>query len=127
MGPAVVAVAILALVLLVAWGKVHPFLAFILVSAGAALALGMPPADVAGALIDSVKVSAMILMLLIAGLLEGFGRQLITDTMLRYAVGSLMLLLWLAYYYIPRRGDAASQGVCSRPWSRAARSWASAR
>ena len=49
MGPAVVAVAILALVLLVAWGKVHPFLAFILVSAGAALALGMPPADVAGA------------------------------------------------------------------------------
>jgi hypothetical protein len=33
MGPAVVAVAILALVLLVAWGKVHPFLAFILVSA----------------------------------------------------------------------------------------------
>ena len=40
MGPAVVAVAILALVLLVAWGKVHPFLAFILVSAGAALALG---------------------------------------------------------------------------------------
>ena len=49
MGPAVVAVAIVALVLLVAWGKVHPFLAFILVSAGAALALGMPPADVAGA------------------------------------------------------------------------------
>ena len=49
MGPAVVAVAILALVLLVAWGKVHPFLAFILVSAGAALALGMPPAEVAGA------------------------------------------------------------------------------
>ena len=49
MGPAIVAVAILALVLLVAWGKVHPFLAFILVSAGAGLALGMPPADVAGA------------------------------------------------------------------------------
>ena len=37
----VVALAILALVLLVAWGKVHPFLAFILVSAGAALALGI--------------------------------------------------------------------------------------
>jgi len=49
MGPAIVAVAIVALVLLVAWGKVHPFLAFILVSAGAGLALGMPPADVAGA------------------------------------------------------------------------------
>ena len=49
MGLPVVAVAIAALVLLVAWGKVHPFLAFIIVSAGAALALGMPPAEVAGA------------------------------------------------------------------------------
>ena len=46
---AVVGIAIVALVLLVAWGKVHPFLAFILVSAGAGIALGMPPADVAGA------------------------------------------------------------------------------
>jgi Gnt-I system high-affinity gluconate transporter len=45
----VIAVAIAALVLLVAWGKVHPFLAFILVSAGAALALGMPVADVPAA------------------------------------------------------------------------------
>ena len=49
----------------------------------------------------------VILMLFAAGLLEGFGRQLITDTMLRYATGTLMLLLWLAYYYIPRREDAA--------------------
>src|SRR3546814_2885746 len=47
----------------------------------------------------------VILMLLVAGLLEGFGRQLITDTMLRYAAGTLMLLFWLAYYYIPRRED----------------------
>lgn len=45
----VIAVAIAALVVLVAWAKVHPFLAFILVSAGAALALGMPLADVPGA------------------------------------------------------------------------------
>src|SRR3546814_1029624 len=47
----------------------------------------------------------VIMMLLAAGLLEGFGRQLITDTVLRYAIGSLMLLFWLAYYYIPRRED----------------------
>ena len=47
----------------------------------------------------------VILMLFAAGLLEGFGRQLITDTMLRYAIGSLMLLAWIAYYYIPRRED----------------------
>lgn len=49
----------------------------------------------------------VILMLLVAGLLEGFGRQLITDTMLRYAIGSTMLLFWLAYYYVPRREDVA--------------------
>jgi len=45
----VIAVAIAALVVLVAWAKVHPFLAFILVSAAAALALGMPLAEVPGA------------------------------------------------------------------------------
>jgi Gnt-I system high-affinity gluconate transporter len=44
----VIAVAIAALVVLVAWAKVHPFLAFILVSAAAALALGIPLADVPG-------------------------------------------------------------------------------
>jgi uncharacterized membrane protein SpoIIM required for sporulation len=49
----------------------------------------------------------VILMLLAAGVLEGFGRQLITDTLLRYGVGTLMLLFWLGYYYTPRRGDAA--------------------
>ncbi|HMO75151.1 MAG TPA: stage II sporulation protein M [Sphingopyxis sp.] len=49
----------------------------------------------------------VILMLLVAGLLEGFGRQLITDTALRYGIGTAMLLFWLAYYYLPRRGAAA--------------------
>ena len=47
----VIAVAIAALVVLVACAKVLPFLAFVLVlvSAAAALALGMPLADVPGA------------------------------------------------------------------------------
>lgn len=45
----IIAVAIAALVVLVAWAKVHPFLAFILVSAGAAVALGIPLDDVPGA------------------------------------------------------------------------------
>lgn len=49
----------------------------------------------------------VILMLLIAGLLEGFGRQLVTGTAMRYGVGALMLSFWLAYYYIPRREDVA--------------------
>ncbi len=46
----------------------------------------------------------VILMLLAAGLLEGFGRQMIGDTGLRYAVGGAMLALWLAYFYRPARG-----------------------
>jgi uncharacterized membrane protein SpoIIM required for sporulation len=45
----------------------------------------------------------VILMLLVAGLLEGFGRQLINDTALRYTIGSAMLIFWCAYYYLPRR------------------------
>lgn len=49
----------------------------------------------------------VIVMLLVAGLLEGFGRQLITDTPLRYAIGTVMLLFWIGYYYIPRREDVA--------------------
>jgi Gnt-I system high-affinity gluconate transporter len=46
----VVAAALVALVVMVAWGKVHPFLAFVLVSAGAAAALGIPAADIPGAI-----------------------------------------------------------------------------
>ncbi|MGN6690789.1 MAG: stage II sporulation protein M [Sphingopyxis sp.] len=49
----------------------------------------------------------VILMLFVAGLLEGFGRQLVTDTWMRYGIGTVMLLFWLAYYYIPRREDVA--------------------
>ncbi|SNT06857.1 stage II sporulation protein M [Sphingopyxis indica] len=45
----------------------------------------------------------VIVMLLAAGLLEGFGRQLVTDTLVRYGIGTLMLLFWLGYYYLPRR------------------------
>ncbi len=47
---AIVAIAILTLVALVVWAKVHPFLAFVIVSAAAALALGMPAGDIAGAI-----------------------------------------------------------------------------
>ena len=47
---AIVAIAIITLVALVVWAKVHPFLAFVLVSAGTAFALGMPAGDIAGAI-----------------------------------------------------------------------------
>ena len=45
----------------------------------------------------------VVIMLMCAGLLEGFGRQLITGDWTRYLIGWTLLLLWLAYFYIPRR------------------------
>lgn len=45
----------------------------------------------------------VVVMLFFAGLLEGFGRQLIDVTPARYAVGAVMLVLWCVYYYGPRR------------------------
>lgn len=51
-----------------------------------------------------LAMGGVIVMLIVAGLLEGFGRQLIADTGLRYAVGGASALFWLAYFYIPRPG-----------------------
>ena len=45
----------------------------------------------------------VIVMLLVAGLLEGFARQLVQSTLLRYAIGGSMLLAWCSYFYWPRR------------------------
>jgi uncharacterized membrane protein SpoIIM required for sporulation len=45
----------------------------------------------------------VIVMLFFAGILEGFGRQLITNDGARYGVGLFMLILWLAYFYLPRK------------------------
>jgi len=47
--------------------------------------------------------AGVVLMLLIAGILEGFGRQLITSDVIRYAIGIGSGLLWLSYFYLPRR------------------------
>lgn len=44
----------------------------------------------------------VVLMLFVAGLLEGFGRQLVRDDYTRYGVGLFMLLVWCLYYYRPR-------------------------
>ncbi len=51
----------------------------------------------------AIVMGGVVVMLLCAGLLEGFGRQLVTDDLTRYAVGLSMLALWLGYFYIPRR------------------------
>ncbi|WP_426263081.1 stage II sporulation protein M [Sphingomonas sp. PWP1-2] len=43
-----------------------------------------------------------VVMLLVAGLLEGIGRQTVTNDLARYAIGSVMLVGWLLYFYLPR-------------------------
>jgi len=45
----------------------------------------------------------VVLMLLVAGLLEGFARQLVTQDFARYSIGIGMLFAWCVYYYRPRR------------------------
>lgn len=85
---AVIVVAIACLVILVAWGKVHPFLAFVLVAAGAAVALGMPlravPAavrkgmgDMLGSLLVVIVTGAMLGKLVV----ESGAAQRIADTL----------------------------------------------
>jgi len=49
-----------------------------------------------------VAMAGVVVMLLCAGLLEGFGRQLIADTWLRYGVAAATALLWGVYFYAPR-------------------------
>lgn len=46
--------------------------------------------------------TGVVLMLLLAGLLEGFGRQLIVNDLVRYGVAAGTALLWGLYFYAPR-------------------------
>lgn len=43
--------------------------------------------------------AGVIVMLMVAGLLEGFGRQLIVNTGARYAIAALTALIWGTYFY----------------------------
>jgi len=51
----------------------------------------------------SLLMAGVIIMLFFAGLLEGFGRQLITNDLIRYAIGLSTLTIWLIYFYGPRK------------------------
>lgn len=44
-----------------------------------------------------------VIMLFIAALLEGFGRQLINSDAVRYTIAGTTLLFWLGYFYLPRK------------------------
>jgi len=53
----------------------------------------------------AAAMAGVVIMLAVAGLLEGIGRQTINVDSTRYAIGLTMLALWLAYFYLPRRID----------------------
>ena len=55
----------------------------------------------------ALAMAGTVVMLAIAGLLEGIGRQTIVDDTSRFLIGGIMLAGWLAYFYMPRgRKDA---------------------
>ncbi len=54
----------------------------------------------------AIAMVGVVLMLFIAGGIEGFGRQLIENDYARYGVGAAMLLGWLVYFYRPVRTPA---------------------
>ena len=51
----------------------------------------------------ALVIMGAVVMLFLAALLEGFGRQLINADMTRYVIAVLTLIFWLAYFYWPRR------------------------
>jgi uncharacterized membrane protein SpoIIM required for sporulation len=55
----------------------------------------------------ALAMAGTVVMLAVAGLLEGIGRQTVVDDLSRYLIGAAMLGGWLAYFYMPRRGRDA--------------------
>jgi uncharacterized membrane protein SpoIIM required for sporulation len=51
----------------------------------------------------ATAMAGVVVMLCVAGLLEGFGRQLIQNDVARYAIAGASGVAWLAYFYWPRR------------------------
>jgi len=51
----------------------------------------------------SIILGGVVVMMLVAGLIEGFGRQLIDNDWIRYGVGGSMLIFWLLYFFLPRK------------------------
>lgn len=49
-------------------------------------------------------VAGCVVMLVVAGMLEGFGRQIIIADAARYAVAAVTAVFWGAYFYRPRLG-----------------------
>jgi uncharacterized membrane protein SpoIIM required for sporulation len=52
----------------------------------------------------ALVMAGVVIMLAVAGLLEGFARQLITSTPLRYTVAIATGVFWLSFFYLGGRG-----------------------
>ena len=55
----------------------------------------------------SVAMGGAVVMLIVAGILEGIGRQTIQVDLTRYAIGITVLIGWLTYFYLPRKRHVA--------------------
>ena len=53
----------------------------------------------------ATAMAGVVCMLLVAGALEGIGRQTIQSEAMRFLIGSAMLIAWLSYFYLPRRKE----------------------
>lgn len=49
---------------------------------------------------SAIAVAGVVLMLAVAAILEGVGRQVVTTDAARLAIGAAMLVGWLTYYYV---------------------------
>jgi uncharacterized membrane protein SpoIIM required for sporulation len=58
----------------------------------------------------AIVMTGVVVMLGVAGALEGVGRQVVTDTSLRYAIAALAILLWALYLYVPREEEGDERG-----------------
>ena len=110
-----------ALVPLAAWLSVHGTteLFGILLSGAAGLHIGRSMAfpgtrsvlDVAAqsGRRSAVVMAGVVIMMIVAGLLEAFPRQLVADTSSRFVIGGAFLVFWLAYFYLyrPREEEPA--------------------
>jgi uncharacterized membrane protein SpoIIM required for sporulation len=99
---------------LTAWLSIHGTteLYAIVLSAAAGMRIGtaiafpgaksrMSAARDAGRL-GATAMIGVVIMLAVAGLLEGFARQLVTTETLRFAIGGTMMVIWLTYFYLLR-------------------------
>ncbi|MBS0384368.1 MAG: stage II sporulation protein M [Proteobacteria bacterium] len=50
-----------------------------------------------------IAMLGVVIMLFIAGILEGFARQLVVQDGARYAIAAASAIAWFGYFYIPRR------------------------